>query len=64
MKAGDCPSCVFARLGSPVMEPPTPPGGMGRIVGSPLDEVEVGMEVAVDDGYIMEDVMLYGFCPY
>lgn len=46
------------------MEPPTPPGGMGRIVGSPLDEVEVGIEVAVDDGYIMEDVMLYGFCPY
>jgi len=34
------------------------------MVGSPLDEVEVGIEVAVDDGYIMEVVIAYGFCGY
>lgn len=35
-----------------------PPGGMGRMVGRPLaEEVLEGIEVAVEDGYIMEDDM-------
>ena len=61
MNAGDWPICGFARLGRPTMPVFAPPGGIGRIVGSPLEEVEGGNEVAVDDGYIMEDVMPYGF---
>ena len=43
------------RLGRLPMGPPTPPGGIGRIVGRPPAEELGGIEVEVDDGYIMDD---------
>ena len=55
--AGDCPICGLPKLGNPPIVVVTPPGGIGRIVGSPLDDVAEGNEVAVDDGYIIEDVI-------
>jgi len=45
-------------LGRPFIEPLTPPGGIGRIVGRPTEDVEFGIDVAVEDGYIMDDDML------
>jgi hypothetical protein len=37
------------------MGPPTPPGGIGLIVGRPPADELGGMEVEVDEGYIIED---------
>lgn len=38
---------------------PTPPGGNGRIVGRSLaEEVPGGIEVEVDEGHVMDDVVV------
>jgi len=48
---------VLDMLGRPLMAPVTPPGGIGRMVGRPTEDVVAGMDVAVEEGYIMEDDM-------
>lgn len=48
------------------MGPATPPGGIGLMVGRPPAAEELGgIEVDVDEGYIIEeDDIAYGFCEY
>jgi hypothetical protein len=56
---------ALPRLGRLPIGPPTPPGGIGLIVGSPPADELGGIEVEVDEGYIIEDDdMPYGFCEY
>lgn len=40
-------------LGRP-LGPLTPPGGIGRIVGRPIDELVGGIVVAVEEGYSID----------
>jgi hypothetical protein len=46
-------------LGKPLMELLTPPGGIGRRLGRPAADVVDGMDVAVEEGYIIDCVMPY-----
>ena len=43
------------------MDPFTPPGGIGRKLGSPDDADAPGMADTVDGGYGMDCVMAYGW---
>lgn len=54
MNDGCCPIPALVKLGKPLMEPVTPPGGIGRRLGKPAAELTGGIEVAVDAGYIID----------
>jgi hypothetical protein len=55
MKDACWPKWGLPRLGRLPIGPPTPPGGIGLIVGKPPAEELGGMEVEVEEGYIIED---------